>query len=180
MHPALTTTGMLLLRVRLFPANSLMIRYTRSALFIKLCWQLAQIIQDIRPAFSSYPDSKFQFIQGLATSISTSSKTITYAPTSTKLPTTQAYDILIIATGSRSASPGPWKTSLNGHEETAKELHEIQAAVKAAKTIAIGGGGASGVETAAELAFEYGLAKEISLVSLTWILTSLCSQEDIN
>jgi NADH dehydrogenase FAD-containing subunit len=77
----------------------------------------------------------------------------------------QKYDILIIATGSRSASPGPWKTSLKGYDDTVKGLHEMQEAVGKAKTIVVGGGGATGVETAGELKFEYGDKKEITLVS---------------
>lgn len=52
----------------------------------------------------------------------------------------------------------------------------MQAAVKAAKTIVIGGGGATGVETAAELAFEYGLGKEITLVSFHKDLTYISRQ----
>lgn len=44
-------------------------------------------------------------------------------------------------------------------------MHKIQEQVKAAKSIVVGGAGPTGVETAAELAFEYGKTKEISLVT---------------
>ena len=77
----------------------------------------------------------------------------------------QNYDVLVIATGSRPGSKGPWKTSLKGHEETLRELHELHEEVGRAKSIVIGGGGATGAETAAELAFEYGAKKEITIVS---------------
>jgi NADH dehydrogenase FAD-containing subunit len=59
----------------------------------------------------------------------------------------------------------PWKSSLNGYEHTRNGLHKIQEQVKAAKTIVVGGAGPTGVETAAELGFEYGKAKEITLVT---------------
>lgn len=59
----------------------------------------------------------------------------------------------------------PWKSSLNGYEHTRDGLHKIQEQVKAAQTIVVGGAGPTGVETAAELAFEYGKTKEITLVT---------------
>lgn len=37
--------------------------------------------------------------------------------------------------------------------------------MKAAKTIVVGGAGPTGVETAAEIGFEYGKDKEVTLVS---------------
>lgn len=81
---------------------------------------------------------------------------------------TQAYDILVVATGSRSIADEhgvPWKLSLDGYEATKAALHKIQERVKAAKSIVLGGGGPTGIETAGELGFEYGQAKEITLVS---------------
>lgn len=83
----------------------------------------------------------------------------------------QKYDILVIATGSRSAAPGPWKDSLQGYEHSIKTLHETQAAVAKAKTIVIGGGGATGVETASEIKYEYGAKKEVTLVRAVLSLT---------
>lgn len=122
-----------------------------------------QLFQDIRPAFKQYPTDQFQFILGLATKLSPNTKTVTIKPTEGS-EIQQKYDILVIATGSRSAAPGPWKNSLQGHEESLKTLHETQEAVKKAKTIVVGGGGATGIETAAEIKFEYGKEKEVTLV----------------
>lgn len=52
-----------------------------------------------------------------------------------------------------------------GYEDTKNKLHKIQEQVKAAKSIVVVGGGVTGIETAAELGFEYGKSKEISIVS---------------
>lgn len=59
----------------------------------------------------------------------------------------------------------PWKSSLNGYEHTRDGLHKIQKQVNAAQTIIVGGAGPTGVETAAELAFEYGKTKEVTLIT---------------
>lgn len=123
------------------------------------------IFADIRPAFTRYPETKFQFILGLATKLTPNIKTVTIKTTE-GVEIQQKYDILIIATGSRSPAPGPWKNSLEGYEASLKELHDTQEAVGKAKTIVIGGGGATGVETAGEIKFEYGAQKEVTLVSL--------------
>lgn len=58
----------------------------------------------------------------------------------------------------------PWKASLEGYEKTKSLLHEYQNKVKAAKSIIIAGAGPTGVETAGEIAFEYGKGKEVTLV----------------
>jgi hypothetical protein len=53
----------------------------------------------------------------------------------------QNYDILVLATGSRTIGDVPWKSSLAGYEATRDGLHKIQAQVKAAKSIVVGGAG---------------------------------------
>lgn len=53
----------------------------------------------------------------------------------------QAYDILVLATGSRAIGDVPWKASLAGYEATRDGLHKVQKQVKAAKSIVIGGAG---------------------------------------
>ena len=77
---------------------------------------------------------------------------------------TQSYDSLVITTGSR-YTDAPWKPSLEGYEATKAALHKVQEDVKAAKSILIGGAGPTGVESVAELGFEYGKTKEIFIVS---------------
>lgn len=53
----------------------------------------------------------------------------------------QTYDILVLATGSRTKGDVPWKSSLAGYEATRDGLHKMQAQVKAAKSIVVGGAG---------------------------------------
>jgi hypothetical protein len=59
---------------------------------------------------------------------------------------------------------------LSGHQATIDALHKVQEQVKAAKTIVVGGAGATGVETSGELGYEYGKDKEITLVHSISIL----------
>lgn len=78
----------------------------------------------------------------------------------------QDYDILVLATGSRYiGDETPWKSSLKGYETTKSLLHKTQKQVKAAKSIVVGGAGPTGVESVAELGFEYGTTKEITLIT---------------
>lgn len=76
------------------------------------------------------------------------------------------YDHLVLATGTRTAGEDvvPWKA--NGtHEQIMDTLHRTAEKVKAAKHIVVAGAGATGVETAGELGFEYRKDKEIVLLS---------------
>jgi hypothetical protein len=59
---------------------------------------------------------------------------------------------------------------LSGYQATIDALHKIQEQVKVAKTIVVGGAGATGVEASGELGYEYGKDKEITLVRSMSIL----------
>ncbi|KAI5952495.1 hypothetical protein KGF54_003362 [Candida jiufengensis] len=73
------------------------------------------------------------------------------------------YDYLIIASGSRSTSP-LWKLdSTKSNDYNLDSIKEFTEKIKTAKTIAIIGGGATGVETAGELGTEYYGEKDITL-----------------
>ncbi|POS85457.1 hypothetical protein EPUL_001817 [Erysiphe pulchra] len=129
--------------------------------------------------FASIPDglekygNAVEFVLGLATQLNTSTKTVTIL--TDKGERQQQYEILVIATGSRAKGnvEVPWYTSSSGYEATKEILHKFQEKVQNSKTIAIGGGGPTGVETAGELAYEYGLQKEISLITAgSTLLTS--------
>ncbi|POS84695.1 hypothetical protein EPUL_003009 [Erysiphe pulchra] len=121
--------------------------------------------------FASIPDglekygNTVEFVLGLATQLNTDTKTVTIM--TDKGERQQQYEILVIATGSRAKGNAkvPWYTSTSGYEATKEILHKFQELVKNSKTIAIGGGGPTGVETAGELAFEYGSQKEITLIT---------------
>ncbi|CZR62279.1 uncharacterized protein PAC_12176 [Phialocephala subalpina] len=121
--------------------------------------------------FSSIPDGLAQykdsahFIHGTATGLDIPSKTVLIRTPSGE-EQKQPYDTLILTTGCRTIdSASPWKSSLNGYEATKDALHTIQEEVKNAKTIVVGGAGATGVETAAELGFEFGKGKEVTLIT---------------
>lgn len=60
----------------------------------------------------------------------------------------------------------PFK-GMGSTEATKNALHDFQARVKKAKTILIAGAGATGVETAGELASVHGKQKQMILVRLT-------------
>jgi apoptosis-inducing factor 2 len=117
----------------------------------------------IAAGFESYPASQFEFIVGWAETLDVVAKTVGISSTE---KITLKYDFLILATGSHSkAGDAPFK-GLGTTELTKDALHDFQARIEKAKTIVVAGAGATGVEFAAELAFEYGGQKEIILVSV--------------
>lgn len=112
-----------------------------------------KVMFPLEPTFKEYPPSKFEFVQGKASSLDTTSNLVIV---SLNAGGTQSvlYDTLIIATGARARDDMPWK-SLGTTEETKAKLHSLQSQIKKAKTIIVAGGGLTGVETAGELGFEY-------------------------
>jgi len=121
-----------------------------------------QIFQPIESGFASYPKESFEFVLGTATGLDMHRKAALVSTPSG--PRSLPYDYLVLATGTRSASPDmPWK-SANSHEETIDLLHETAEKVKAARHIVLAGAGPTGVECAAEIRFEY-KDKEVVLLS---------------
>ncbi|KAI1769459.1 FAD/NAD(P)-binding domain-containing protein [Hypoxylon sp. FL1150] len=117
----------------------------------------------IENGFAKYPADSFEFIVGSAEAVDVAEKTVKVSTQGGERVLT--YDHLVCATGTRAVDNAvPWKS--NGtYEETAAVLAKIQAKVATAKHIVVAGAGATGVEAAAELAFEYGKQKEIHLLS---------------
>lgn len=112
-----------------------------------------KVLFPLESTFKEYPPSKFEYVQGKASSLDPASNIVVVA---LNRGGTQSvtYDTLIIATGARAKDDMPWK-SLGTTEETKTKLHALQSQVKKAKTIVVAGGGLTGVETAGELGFEY-------------------------
>lgn len=108
----------------------------------------------IADGFKQYPADSFEFIVGSAEGVDVDAKTVKVVVTGEE-ERTLSYDHLVLATGTRSADAAvPWKA--NGtHEEVAAQIAAIQQKVATAKHIVVAGAGATGVETAAELRFEY-------------------------
>ncbi|KAF2964440.1 hypothetical protein GQX73_g9135 [Xylaria multiplex] len=120
-----------------------------------------QYARPIAPGFAKYPADAFEFIVGSAEDVSTANKTVRVKVGADGSERDLTYDYLVVATGTRNAGATdvPWKN--NGtHEEITALLAETQQKVKAAKHIVVAGAGATGVETAAELGFEYGNPKD--------------------
>jgi len=107
---------------------------------------------DIAGGFAKYPEGQFTFLEGTATAMDPTSRTVTVELATTKEAQTIPYYALILATGTRPYSPllGMHTTHQLG-QEAQKAFH---AALPTAETIVIAGGGPAGVETAGELAYE--------------------------
>ncbi|RWA09557.1 hypothetical protein EKO27_g5560 [Xylaria grammica] len=115
----------------------------------------------IAPGFAKYAADAFEFIVGSAEDVNTANKTVRVKVGADASERDLTYDYLVVATGTRNAGATdvPWKN--NGtHEEITALLAETQQKVNAAKHIVVAGAGATGVETAAELGFEYGNPKD--------------------
>ncbi|KAG4437554.1 hypothetical protein IFR05_006941 [Cadophora sp. M221] len=122
----------------------------------------SKLFAPIQDGLKPYKDT-ITFLLGTATSLDPSSKTVTI--TTLEGSIAQQYDILVITTGSRTQGDVPWKPSLQGYEATKNGLHKIQERVRDAESIVLGGAGPTGVEAAAELGFEFGKGKEITLIT---------------
>ncbi|KAI0426782.1 hypothetical protein F5Y09DRAFT_51037 [Xylaria sp. FL1042] len=120
-----------------------------------------QYTRSIAAGFAQYPEDAFEFIIGTAEAVNTANKTVRVIVGEDAGERDLNYDYLVVATGTRNAGATavPWKN--NGtHEEITALLTETQEKVKAAKHIIVAGAGATGVEVAAELGFEYGNPKD--------------------
>ncbi|KAH0433217.1 hypothetical protein CcaCcLH18_05959 [Colletotrichum camelliae] len=121
-----------------------------------------QVFQPIESGFAQYPKESFEFVLGTATGLDLARKSALVSTGSG--PRSLPYDYLVLATGARSASPDmPWK-SADSHEKTLGLLHQTAEKVKAARHVVVAGAGPTGVETAAEIRFEY-KDKEVILLS---------------
>ena len=126
----------------------------------------------IAPGFKQYTADRFEFLLGTAERLDLESKSVSVATAKGEKVIT--YDILILATGTRTKGDIPFKLG-DSYEATRDALHDFQSKVKKANSIVVGGAGATGVETAGELAFEYGKQKTITLVSLCSLRSSRVS-----
>ncbi|KUL92270.1 hypothetical protein ZTR_02406 [Talaromyces verruculosus] len=119
-------------------------------------------IYPIPPVFHKHANAKknFEFVLGKATSIDLQGKNVIVQDVNSGSSKTLAYDYVVIASGSTTnATTGtnslqvPFKQSGTGKIDA--ELKAAQEAIKAAKSVIIGGAGAVGVEFAGEVAEAY-------------------------
>ncbi|KFY48987.1 hypothetical protein V495_00846 [Pseudogymnoascus sp. VKM F-4514 (FW-929)] len=118
-----------------------------------------KLFQLISAGFDQYPAGRFEFVLGSAESLDFDAKRVTIS-NNIKLD----YDFLILATGTNVKGDVPFK-GVGSTEATMNALHDFQAKVAKANTIVVCGAGATGVEVAGELGFEYGKTKEIILLA---------------
>jgi heterodisulfide reductase subunit A-like polyferredoxin len=122
------------------------------------------LFRPILPGFTQYSSSQFEFILASAKNLDVKAKTVRIS--SATGSSSLQYDYLVLATGSRTKETTPLK-GLGSTEETKAALHEYQGQVEKAKRIVVAGAGVTGTETAGELAYKYGLSKEMILVSIS-------------
>jgi NADH dehydrogenase FAD-containing subunit len=113
------------------------------------------------PHFEKYrATAPVEFIQGYATQLDAERRIVTvkrtgdYAAASDEIVEV-SYDSLIIATGTSTSTAAIKSWSTGTAASIRKELHELAAEIKAASTIAIGGGGTTAVELSSELREAY-------------------------
>lgn len=121
------------------------------------------IFKSIADSLKRYPEASWEFIVGSAEAADFDAKTVRVATESGER--TVSYDQLVLATGSRTPQDNvPWKA--NGtYEEAIALLKQTEEKVATASHIVVAGAGATGVEVAGELGFEFGKTKEIILLS---------------
>ncbi|KAK7754125.1 hypothetical protein SLS62_003971 [Diatrype stigma] len=132
----------------------------------------AQYSQSIADGFKQYPAEAFELIVGSAEAVDVDARTVrvsstppTDTTTAAEPPRVLSYDHLVLATGTRDVDPAmPWKGS-GTHEQVRDSVAAIQARVASARHIVVAGGGATGVEVAAELKCEFKGAKEVVLLA---------------
>lgn len=115
-----------------------------------------QLFQPLTAALERYPKETYEVIIGAADQVDTASKTVQVTLPAAGPPRTLSYDHLVLATGSRSTDPDvPWKT-LDTYDATLTALTTTRDRVGSARHILVAGAGATGIEVAGELGFEYG------------------------
>jgi NADH dehydrogenase FAD-containing subunit len=111
-----------------------------------------KLFTSIVKAFSSYKSSEFTFIHGEAVGVDENAKTVSIKGAGAANTTSVQYTSLVVATGS-SADP---VFKLNGeHTVSIAALEEMHKRIPHAKSIVVAGGGATGIEVAAEMAYFY-------------------------
>ncbi|KAK4160779.1 hypothetical protein QBC43DRAFT_110965 [Cladorrhinum sp. PSN259] len=123
------------------------------------------ILRPLSSALSRYPAESYELVIGTATSADFDAKSVTISSYSNE-SSTIAYDQLVVATGARYAdeTPTPWKAS-DSYEAVLSNLHDTASRAAKAQHIVVAGAGATGVEVAGELAYEWGKTKDIILLS---------------
>lgn len=128
-----------------------------------------ELFTPLAAALERYPSASYELIIGGADKVDAAAKTVLVSPAS-GTQRTLTYNQLVVATGSRcTTSTIPWKY-LDSYDAIVANLDDIRGRVGAAQSIVVAGAGATGIEVAGELGFEYGSGegkKDITLLSAT-------------
>lgn len=124
-----------------------------------------QVFAPLSTALEHYPKDSYELLIGSAGKVDTAGKTVLVTLPAGSGERTLSYDQLVVATGARNASSEtvPWKV-LDSYDETVSSLDTMRERVAAANTIVVAGAGATGIEVAGELGFEFGKTKDITLL----------------
>lgn len=104
-------------------------------------------------------NSVVNFIHGSVESVNLKSRSIDVVSGGQTQSLT--YDVLVIASGTRYATP-TFKL-LGDYSQTIESIEKVNKEIKSATKIAIIGGGPTGVESAGEIGYEYGKTKTVTL-----------------
>ncbi|OAA68902.1 Pyridine nucleotide-disulfide oxidoreductase, FAD/NAD(P)-binding domain protein [Cordyceps fumosorosea ARSEF 2679] len=119
-----------------------------------------EVLQPIGPGLAQYNrpahPSAAEFVLGTARSVDLAARLVHVDLAATDAaPLAVPYDHLVVATGSRAATPGmPWKAG-GSHDALVASLREVSARVRVAADVVVAGGGATGVEVCGELRGAY-------------------------
>ncbi|PNS14876.1 dihydrolipoyl dehydrogenase [Sphaceloma murrayae] len=105
-------------------------------------------LYNIPSSFAHYPEGRFTFVLGRATSINPTARTVTSLQNEKEVPI--PYHALILATGARSLDP-VLSQQAGPESELETALATMQEKLRTAKSVIVGGGGPAGVEAASEI-----------------------------
>lgn len=113
---------------------------------------ITKTFHDIAKNFEQYDAENFTFVQGKATLLDTTRRTVTiqYSGVKKSKQTELPYHALILATGTRAHS-SILSLQGGGHEEVIEAQSKLHNELTHAKSIVVAGGGPSGVELSGEI-----------------------------
>lgn len=129
---------------------------------------MEKLFGSIIKAFAKYKSSEFTFVLGEAVGINEQDKTVSVKNAGAGDTTNIPYDALVVATGTTSRPI--WKQR-GDRTATIAALQDMHKRLPKAKSVVIAGGGATGVEVSAEIAYFYPQA-EVTILSGTTRLLS--------
>lgn len=122
-----------------------------------------KLFGSVTKAFAKYNSSEFTFVLGEAVGINEQERTVSVKNAEAEDTTAIPYDALVVATGT--TSHPIWKQH-GDRTATTAAFQDIHKRLPKAKSVLVAGGGATGVEVSAEIAYFYPQA-EVTILSGT-------------